>query len=133
MRRRQQQPQQKSQQQAVQSKSAPTSFESKSEQTGNSSYFSSNNNIDPESSASSSSSIVGLPREIMVKSPARTPMAVSTAFEVDSGSADGRRNKPLSVWPRNYTGRRQLIFAGCCFLVMLVVVQVSKGGNDNGK
>mmetsp|Transcript_21510 Transcript_21510/g.45673 ORF Transcript_21510/g.45673 Transcript_21510/m.45673 type:complete len:152 (+) Transcript_21510:84-539(+) len=111
MRRRQQQQQPKSQQQrdGVQL-SAPTSIQSE--------------HIDPESASL-----------IMVKSaPSNQKMAISTAFEVESGSAKDR--KPPSFYPRNHTRRRQLIFIGCCcvsFLFMLVVVQISKDGTSKTK
>ncbi|MGK3735690.1 MAG: hypothetical protein ACI8RD_007795 [Bacillariaceae sp.] len=71
---------------------------------------------------------------IMSKSPRNTPMTVATTFEVDSGaSATEGRNKPFSLCPRNYTGRRQLFIAGCFFLFMIIIaLQVNKS-NDNGK
>lgn len=70
----------------------------------------------------------------MSKSPRNTPMTVTTTFEVDSSASTAEgRNKPFSLFPRNYTGRRQLIATGCFFLLMIIIaLQVNKS-NDNGK
>jgi hypothetical protein len=72
---------------------------------------------------------------IMSKSLRNTPMTVATTFEVDSGNSatESRSNKPFSLCPRNYSGRRQLIATGCFFLLIIIIaLQVNKS-NDNGK
>mmetsp|Transcript_19816 Transcript_19816/g.40952 ORF Transcript_19816/g.40952 Transcript_19816/m.40952 type:complete len:136 (-) Transcript_19816:103-510(-) len=91
---------------------------------------------DPESATSSGN----LPREIMVQSPSSSslsrgglPMSISTTFEVQSGCSADSGHKSFSLLPRNYSGRKKLGVAGCCFLFLLVVIEVSKGRRDGKK
>jgi hypothetical protein len=48
-------------------------------------------------------------------------------FGIDND--DNKNNKSLSLWPRNYSGRRRLVIAGLCFIfgVAIVVKNYSNG------
>ena len=60
-------------------------------------------------------------------------MSISTTFEVQSGCSADSGHKSFSLLPKNYSGRKKLGVAGCCFLFLLVVIEVSKGRRDGKK
>mmetsp|Transcript_34113 Transcript_34113/g.82044 ORF Transcript_34113/g.82044 Transcript_34113/m.82044 type:complete len:121 (+) Transcript_34113:63-425(+) len=59
--------------------------------------------------------------------PPTVPMGISTTDEYYQShrSSSNNNNKSLGFLPRNYTGRRQIVVAGSCFLLFLVILQTA--------
>ena len=74
----------------------------------------------------------------MVRPTRVVPMGISTTDEY-YGNSNGNSNSPYrgtksssSFLPRNYSGRRQIVVAGSCFLLFLIILQTAVQHNDHG-
>lgn len=57
------------------------------------------------------------------------PMLMSS-FAIASGDDYADKKKSVSLWPRNYSGRRRFVIAGLCFL-FAVAVFIKKSGKKS--
>lgn len=63
------------------------------------------------------------PEAMMLQDDDNRPLMSS--FDIASGGDDDK--KSLSLWPRNYNGRRRLVIAGVCFLFAVAVFVKNSG------